>query len=129
MQTTQGITNPLGLDLADATGYTTGQDYYDADRVTEIATDMAHNGWHGAPLVVIPDYAVSYSGTHRLRAAKEAELEEVPAVSLHDLFAACGLDLDQITADEDLSLVADRVEILLHLPDDIRETYAIDDIC
>lgn len=129
MQTTeQGITNPLNLPILDATGYVTGQDYLDEDHAAAIAENMRAHGWQGAPLVVLPEWAISYSGTHRLHAAEAAELEEVPAVSLEDLFEACGLDLEQIVAENDFMVTMHRPEILDHLPDDIRAAYALDDI-
>lgn len=128
MQTTERITNPLGLDIIDATGYGTGQDYHDPANVAAIADNMARNGWQGPPLVVLPDYARSYTGTHRLLAAAQVELDEVPAVDLADLFTACGLDLDAILDDEDLSILDHRVEILRHLPADVLAAYTLDDI-
>lgn len=129
MQTTQGIHNPLGLDLIDATGYTTGQYDLDDQHVTEIADSMRNNGWQGAPLVVLPDYARAYSGTHRLAAATEAELDEVPAVTLVSIFEAVGLDLDEIAAADGLSVLDDRAEILAHLPEATLAAYGLDDIC
>lgn len=129
MQTTQGIHNPLGLDIIDASGYVTGQDTWDDDHVSDIADSMRRHGWQGPPLVVLPELAISYSGTHRLRAAEAAGLEQVPAVSLEDLFASCGLDLEAIVAAEDhLIVTMHRPEILSHLPDDIRAEYTLDDI-
>lgn len=128
MQTTRGITNPLNLDITDATGYLTGQDYIDQAHVDEIADDMRTHGWRGAPLVVLPDYATAYSGTHRLAAAQAAELDEIPAVTLHALFAARGLDLNAICDEENLGLLTDRPEILRHLDDATLTAYALDDI-
>lgn len=130
MQTTERITNPLGLDLADAAGYTTGGNwpFYDQGHVNEIAADMREHGWRGAPLVVLPDYALSYTGTHRLRAAQAAELDTVPAVQLHDLFEACGLDLDALCDEHDLGLTSDRHQIVNLLPADIAAAYCLDDI-
>lgn len=130
MQTTQGRTlNPLGLKLIDATGYTTAQGDWDTDLVDEIAASMRADGWTGAPLVVLPDYARAYSGTHRLAAAEQAGLDEVPAVTLADVFEAHGLDLDEIAAAEGLSVLDDREQILAHLPADTLAAYGLDDIC
>lgn len=129
MQTTQGIHNPLNLDLIDAAGYVTGQYDLDDDHVTEIADSMRVDGWQGAPLVVLPDYARAYSGTHRLAAATEAELDEIPAVSLSSIFEAHGLDLDEVAADNGLSVLDDRAEVLAHLPQSTLDAYGLDDIC
>ncbi|MFJ4880015.1 hypothetical protein ACIP93_33075 [Streptomyces sp. NPDC088745] len=128
METKQGIHNPLGLEVIDASGYATGQLTWDDHHVAAIADSMRRHGWQGAPLTVLPEWALSCSGTHRLLAAEAAELEQVPAVRLVDLFEACGLDLEAIVDAEDLSVSMDRPEILNHLPDDIRAAYTLDDI-
>lgn len=127
MQTTTG--NPLNLDTIDATGYTTGQYDLDTNYVNEIAASMESHGWQGAPLVVLSDYARAYTGTHRLAAAEQADLDEVPAVELADLFEACDLDLWEICETEGLSVLEDRPQVLEHLPADIRAAYGLDDIC
>lgn len=121
--------NPLNLDMIDASGFTTGQYDRDDDHVTEIAASMEAHGWQGSPLVVLSDYARAYTGTHRLAAAEQAGLDEVPAVELADLFEACDLDLWEICNEEGLSVLEDRPEILTHLPADIRTAYGLDDIC
>ena len=132
MQTASGITNPLNLPLtaAPGSGLTTGAnwDFYDDETVAEIADSMRRHGWQGSPLVVLPDYGITYSGTHRLRAAEAAGLDEVPLVTLPDLFAACGLDLAAICDEHDLGLLSDRAEIVAHLPQDVREAYTLADI-
>lgn len=127
MQTTAG--NPLNLDTIDATDYTTGQYDLDTSHVNEIAASMETYGWHGAPLVVLSDYARACTGTHRLAAAEQADLDEVPAVELTDLFEACDLDLWEICETEGLSVLNDRPQVLEHLPTDIRAAYGLDDIC
>ncbi|RMI39733.1 ParB/Srx family N-terminal domain-containing protein [Streptomyces triticirhizae] len=123
--------NPCGLTVTETSpdSYTTGEnwEFYDDDHVAEIADSMRAHGWRGAPLVVVPEYGLSYNGTHRLRAAAEAELE-VPTVALRDLFAACGLDLDAICDEHDLGLMSDRADIVAHLPEDVREAYTLADI-
>ena len=124
------LTNPLNLTIIDATGYTTGGNwnFYEQDHVDEIADSMRRNGWQGAPLVVLPDYGISYTGTHRLRAAEAAELDEVPAVTLDSLFTAAGLDLAALCDERDLGLTSDRMEIVELLPEDIRIAYTLNDI-
>lgn len=129
MQTLSGTThNPLGLDTIDATGYTTGQPDTDPDHVDQLTASMREHGWHGAPLVVLSDYARAYTGTHRLEAAEQAGLDQVPAVDLEDLFDACDLDLWEICDTEGLSALMDRAEILAHLPADVLNSYDLDDI-
>ncbi|MFB8122101.1 ParB N-terminal domain-containing protein [Streptomyces bacillaris] len=124
------LMNPLNLKTFNAADYTTGGnwDFYDQDHVDEIADSMRRNGWQGSPLVVLPEYGVSYTGTHRLRAAQAAELDEVPAVNLAELFTACGLDLTEICDKYDLGLLSDRMEIVDHLPEDVRIAYTLNDI-
>ena len=126
------IRNPLNLEVAttEPSSYTTGGnwDFFEQDHVDEITASMRAKGWDGAPLVVLPAYGVSYSGTHRLRAATDAELDEVPTVTLHDLFAACDLDLDELCDEHDLGLLSNREEIVALLPHDARAAYGLDDI-
>ncbi|MEU0236727.1 ParB N-terminal domain-containing protein [Nocardiopsis sp. NPDC006198] len=121
--------NPLGLDTIDATGYITGQHDLDADHVNEIAASMETDGWQGAPLVVLGDYARAYTGTHRLAAAEQAGLDEVPAVELADLFQACNLDLWEICDGQGLSVLEDRPQIVELLPADVRSAYGLEDLC
>lgn len=71
---------------------------------------------------------MSYTGTHRLRAAESAELETVPAVNLADIFTACELDLTEICDEHDLGMLSDRAEIITYLPEDIRIAYTLNDI-
>lgn len=52
----------------------------------------------------------------------------MPAVTLHDLFAACDLDLDAICDEHDLGFLSDRGEIVARLPEDARITYTLNDI-
>jgi len=52
----------------------------DKDKFQQLVEDMKENGWNGRPLVVI-DCGGEYSaltGSHRLAAAREAELYEIP---------------------------------------------------
>lgn len=130
MQTT-AITNPLGLDIttADPRHFTTRQDYIDDIHVTEIADSMRAHGWRGAPLVAFTDGSgISWSGTHRLAAARATEID-VPIVDAVELFAACGIDLYALCADEDYDTDHEVPAILAHLPGDVLTAYALDDIC
>ncbi|MFD7868122.1 hypothetical protein [Streptomyces sp. NPDC059783] len=128
----QTAVNPLALPLhhIDPESYTTGPnwEFYEQAVVDEITASMRVDGWKGSPLVIEPDHALSFNGTHRLHAAVQAGLEEVPAVTLTDLFTACGLDLQQICDDGSLGYTWDRREIIEHLPEDVREAYTIADI-
>ncbi|MEU9413068.1 ParB/RepB/Spo0J family partition protein [Streptomyces sp. NPDC048281] len=128
MQKPQGIVNPLGLDLVDATGFTTDQGHFDPDLVEGFAWSMRVYGWQGAPLVVLPEYTRAYTGTHRLAAAKASELTEIPAVDLADVFAAHGLDMYALAAEEGLSILEDRAALLAHLPADTLAAYGLEDI-
>lgn len=124
-----GVVNPLNLAIIDASGYDTGQGYLDGDHVAEITASMAADGWRGAPLVVLSDYARAYTGTHRLAAAQAAGLERVPAVELADVFAACGLDLWEACEEGGLSVLMDREQVIAHLPADVAAAYGLDDVC
>lgn len=63
----------------------------DPERVAELAADMRAHGWQGAPVLTWGDLAIS--GTHRIVAAREAEVM-VPT-----------LDVGAITGDADAKLV------------------------
>ncbi|WP_047121249.1 ParB/RepB/Spo0J family partition protein [Streptomyces leeuwenhoekii] len=132
MQTTeQGIINPLNLPLIDTTTYSPLHEVRDEEHRDAIAADMRKRGWHGAPLVVLPDYLLSLTGVHRRSAAELAGLEEIPGVSLEDLFEACGTDLwDAINSDEEYmnaSCYYDYSRVIAdHLPEEVIETYGLD---
>lgn len=55
----------------------------DRGKLASLAEAMAEDGWQGRPLLVIDD-AVPFAltGSHRIAAAREAELQEVPVCSL-----------------------------------------------
>ncbi len=53
-----------------------------AGRVQALASDMAANGWVGAPILTWGDLAVT--GTHRIAAARIAEVD-VPVIDLIEL--------------------------------------------
>ncbi|MBL1120739.1 ParB N-terminal domain-containing protein [Streptomyces sp. 110] len=131
MQTTQGIINPLGLDLIDATAYSPFHEVRDEEHRDAIAADMRKHGWRGAPLVVLPTYLLSLTGVHRRSAAELAELEEIPGVSLEDIFEACGMNLwEAINSDEEYMNASSYYDysrvIADHLPEEVIETYGLD---
>lgn len=128
---TATVLNPLGVEVIDTTGYAPLHEVRDEDHRNALAADMRERGWHGAPLVVLPDYALSLTGVHRRAAAELAELDEIPGVSLEAIFEECGLDLwDVIHSDEEYlnavsywdfsRMVEDK------LPADVIEAYGLD---
>lgn len=122
------VVNPLNVTVGDAAGYATGQGYHDEEHLAALTASMRADGWQGAPLVVLPDYGIAYSGSHRLAAAEEAELEIVPCVDLRDLFEACKLDLDALLEEHDLGLISDRAAVADLLPAEIATAYGINDL-
>lgn len=128
---TETLINPLGLDVIDTTGYAPFHEVRDEAHRDTIAADMRERGWHGAPLVVLPDYGLSLTGVHRRAAAQLAELEEIPGVSLEEIFEACGKDMwELINDDEEYARAASYYDfsrlIEDHLPADVVEAYGLD---
>ncbi|MFI7126014.1 ParB N-terminal domain-containing protein [Nonomuraea sp. NPDC050153] len=128
---TATVLNPLNVEVIDTKGYAPLHEIRDEDHLNALAADMRQRGWHGAPLVVLPDYTLSLTGVHRRAAAELAELEEIPGVSLEDIFEACGLDMwDVIHSDDDyVNAVAywDFSRIVEdNLPADVIEAYGLD---
>jgi hypothetical protein len=117
--------NPLGLDVIDdVTGYAPRHEVTDPSKAEALAEDMRARGWHGAPVVVMRDYATALTGTHRLAAAEVAGIA-VPGVDAEDLLAACGIDLWERR--EEFDLLDEALETLLtEIPADVRDTYGID---
>lgn len=77
----------------------------DADRLAEIVAEMETNGWTGRPVVVYvkDDYLYNVTGCHRISAAIECEIDEIPAVVIRPAdddeldaveFAAANDDID-----------------------------------
>jgi hypothetical protein len=62
----------------------------DADKFNIIKSSMEQNGWQGRPLLVVDmvDYYQAFTGSHRLAAAQEAGIEEIP-VAVVDLNQMC----------------------------------------
>jgi hypothetical protein len=52
----------------------------DAEKLAALAASMEERGWNGRPIVVIDcgDYYQAITGSHRLAAANEAGLDEIP---------------------------------------------------
>ncbi|MFI7470515.1 hypothetical protein [Nonomuraea sp. NPDC049646] len=128
---TATVLNPLGLDLIDTTGYAPLHEVRDEDHRDASAADMREHGWNGAPLVVLPDYALSLTGVHRRAAAELAELDEIPGVSLEAIFEACGLDMWELINDDEAYAAASAYYdfsrlVEDHLPADVIEAYGLD---
>jgi hypothetical protein len=128
---TATLLNPLGLDVIDTMWYAPLHEVQDEDHRDAIAADMRTRGWNGAPLVVLPDYALSLTGAHRRAAADLAELEEIPGVSLEDIFEAHGLDMWELINDNEEYAIASSYYdfsrlVEDHLPADVIETYGLD---
>lgn len=117
--------NPLDLPVVNAAGFAPRHEVTDEDKAATIARDMQEHGWQGAPLVVLADYAQALTGVHRLAAAEEAGLTEVPAVELEDLLAAHGIDLWERR--EEFGDLDDAIEHLAaELPQDVQDAYGLD---
>lgn len=47
----------------------------DSDKVTEIAKSISENGWKGAPILVSASLGMLITGSHRLAALKEIDVD------------------------------------------------------
>ena len=120
------LTNPLNLDIHDATNYAPRHDVYDPTKRDHIAADMTTNGWHGAPIVADTDTARAITGSHRISAANRAGVA-IPAVDLTDLARACGIDPWEYIADNGYSDLEDALpHLCAELPADVRDAYGLD---
>lgn len=84
--------------------------------VRELAHDMRRNGWQGRPLLVIErdnDY-LAWTGSHRIAAAKEAGIRQIPCYSLSESkLIALGFEADWGHVED-----RDRLEILRKVGDE-----------
>ncbi|MFJ5680235.1 hypothetical protein [Streptomyces sp. NPDC093097] len=131
MQAIPGVVNPLGVDVFDTSGYAPLHEVRSEEHRDALAADMRQRGWQGPPVVVLPDYTVSLTGVHRRSAAEQADLEEVPGVSLEDLFEACELDMwELVNSDEEYIMAASFNNFVRlindHLPEEVIEAYGLD---
>lgn len=130
MQTTTVI-NPLDVEIIDTKGYMPIHEVRDEDLLDALAADMSQRGWHGAPLVVLPDYLTSLTGVHRRAAAEQVDLDEIPGVSLEAIFEACGLDMwEVINGDDEYANATAHFDysrvVAENLPAHVIEAYGLD---
>lgn len=128
---TATVINPLDVEIIDTAIYEPIHEVRDEELRDALAADMRLRGWQGPPLVVLPDYLVSLTGVHRRAAAEIAELEEIPGVSLEDIFEACDLDMwEIINADDDYANASAHFDysriVTENLPEHVLEAYGLD---
>lgn len=96
------------------------------ERIHELAEQMRQMGWQGSPLVVHADQVLS--GAERYEAARFLGREdEVPTISLQELFEEAGMDMPQISSPEgNTDPESDFFEDYLRdLPEHIRDKYEV----
>lgn len=96
----------------------------DERRVRELAEQIEREGWTGSPLVVHGEQVVG--GLDRYEAARFLGIEdEVPRITLEELFDEAGMDMPQIAsedADPDEQFFEDY---LRDLPRHVRDKYEL----
>ncbi len=95
-------------------------------RVRELAEEMRKMGWQGSPLVVNGDQVLS--GEERYEAARFLGREdEVPTISLEELFAEAGMDLPEISTPDGHGDPGREFfeDYLRDLPEHIRDKYSL----
>lgn len=96
------------------------------ERIEELAEEMREMGWKGSPLVVHGDQVLS--GAERYEAARFLGREdEVPTITLVELFEEAGMDMPQIASEEggtepDAEFFEDY---LRDLPRHVRDKYEL----
>ena len=96
------------------------------ERIQELAEEMRQMGWQGSPLVVHGDQVLS--GAERYEAARFLGREdEVPRITLDELFEEAGLDMPQIASPEGGPPSEEQFfeDYLRDLPEHIRDKYEI----
>ncbi|MBP5935459.1 hypothetical protein [Streptomyces acidiscabies] len=130
MRSFLGVVNPLGVKVFDTSGYASLHEVRDRAHRDALTADMRRRGWQGPPTVVLADHAISLTGVHRRSAAAQAGLDEVPGVSLEDLFGACGKDMwELVNGSEEYatSYYYDFSRLINdHLPETVIESYGLD---
>ncbi|MEO3856264.1 ParB/RepB/Spo0J family partition protein [Acrocarpospora sp. B8E8] len=121
MQTTA---NPLDLQIHNGHGFAPRHEVYDPAKRDQLAADMTANGWQGPPVVADVDTAQAITGSHRIPAARLADIA-IPVVDIADLAEACGIDLWEFVADHG-TLEDALPAFCAALPADVRDAYGLD---
>ncbi|MBW3534321.1 MAG: ParB N-terminal domain-containing protein [Gemmatimonadetes bacterium] len=96
------------------------------ERIRELAEEMREMGWAGSPLVVHGDQVLS--GAERYEAARFLGREdEVPTITLVEVFEEAGMDMPQIASEEGgIESEGEFFEDYLRdLPRHVRDKYEI----
>jgi len=104
------------------------------EAVKELADNIKENGWQGAPLVIMGEQLIT--GTHRYYAVKLLEeegdflKEDIPTIEIEEVFEEAGLDFEEIMEEYDYPDINFEfmlfVEVIRHLPNEIKNKYGID---
>ena len=101
----------------------------DADKLAELVASMEADGWTGTPVVVAGlgnGVVRALTGSHRLQAAQDAGIDEVPVVSIEDLCAESGIDWDELLDEFGGDLFEAGRYVCGELPRSVTEAYGLD---
>lgn len=101
---------------------------HDAAHLATLVASMEANGYVGTPVVVTDEDAnQALTGSHRIAAANKVGIL-VDTIPVADIFEEASLDFSEIFAEEEEDNIGETrwVEILQHLPGEIRAKYGID---
>lgn len=118
----QRLTRVADLAGWSATAFDPPHPVTDPDKVRALADDMAEWGWQGPPLLV--DGADALTGSHRLAAARAADVELVPVVTVDEVLDAFDLDRVMLAGCGDVYTRAMRLRVLL--PGDVVAFLGVD---
>lgn len=121
------VVNPCGLAIYDGSQYAPRHEVYDPAKRDRLADALAARGWQGAPIVADVQTAQAITGSHRIAAARQAGVKEVPAVDIADLADAVGIDLWEYITEGGYADLEDALpHLCADLPAEVVEAYGLD---
>lgn len=64
----------------------------DRKKLAQIEAAMREHGWQGAPLVLFDGLGMLVTGSHRMEAATNIGMHDVPVIELRDILSNCDID-------------------------------------
>lgn len=105
-----------------ASGISPVHEATDAEKYTALVASMTEYGWHGAPLVVDGDQALT--GAHRFSAA-QATNTEIPCIQIEDVCRVFGVDWSAHRAEYETDYQA-HLDIAEKLPAAVVQYLGLD---
>lgn len=135
MQTTERLTNPLGLEVAWVCGITPPHEVTDQAHRKSLTESMDANGWAGAPIVASRHLNAynqdrAYTGSHRIEAWSWTDEGDagapLPCVFIEDIAEKLGIDWDALMGEHDGDDWEAATALAYQAPRDVHDTYGLD---